>query len=196
MRKEKLRIFIAEDEPLILQGFKIMVSSLGHTVIGTAMNGQDAIDRVTDLRPDLAIMDINMRDVDGLQAIEAINRKIKLPFIVVTGYQDPELLEKAAQLGVFGYLPKPVDVCEIRNTIEIAMTRFEEVSKLEKDLADTQNALKERKLLDRAKGILMEKMGISEPQAMKHLQKLARDQNTRLVVIAQEIINASTLFKL
>ena len=125
MRKEKLRIFIAEDEPLILQGFKVMVSSLGHTIIGTAMNGQDAIDRVPELRPDLAIMDINMPDVDGLQAIEAINRKIKLPFIVITGYQDPELLEKAAQLGVFGYLPKPVDVCEIRNTIEIAMTRFE-----------------------------------------------------------------------
>ena len=187
---------IAEDEPLILQGFKVMVSSLGHTIIGTAMNGQDAIDGVPELRPDLAIMDINMPDVDGLQAIEAINQQVKLPFIVVTGYQDPELLEKAAQLGVFGYLPKPVDVCEIRNTIEIAMTRIEEVSKLEKDLADSQNALKERKLLDRAKGILMEKMGISEPQAMKHLQKLARDRNTRLVVIAQEIINASTLFKL
>ncbi len=196
MKNENLRIFIAEDEPLVLQGFKAMVSGLGHIVAGVAMDGQTAIERIPELKPDLTIMDINMPGINGLQAIETINQTLKIPYIVVTGYQDPELLERAAQLGVFGFLPKPVDVYEIRSTIEIAMARFEEFTRLKNDLSNTQTALQERKILERAKGILMEKMSISEPQAMRHLQKLARDRNVKLAAVAKEIIEASTLFNL
>lgn len=194
MGRTSLRIFIAEDEPLVLQGFKAMITGLGHTVIGSALDGNTAVSRILELRPDLAIMDINMPGINGLQAIEAVNQRLRLPYIVVTGYQDAALLEQAAQLGVFGFLPKPVDVYEIRSTIEITMARFAEFSQLEKELCDTQVALKERKTVERAKGILMEKMGITEPQAMKHLQKLARDRNIKLAAMAKEVIDASTLF--
>lgn len=194
MGRTSLRVFIAEDEPLVLQGFKAMITGLGHTVIGSALDGNTAVSRILELRPDLAIMDINMPGINGLQAIEAVNKRLRLPYIVVTGYQDAALLEQAAQLGVFGFLPKPVDVYEIRSTIEITMARFAEFSQLEKELCDTQVALKERKTVERAKGILMEKMGITEPQAMKHLQKLARDRNIKLAAMAKEVIDASTLF--
>lgn len=196
MKRENLSIFIAEDEPLVLQGFKAMVGGLGHRVVGTAMDGPSAIRKIQELQPDLVIMDINMPGINGLQVIETINQTLTIPYIVVTGYKDPALLERAAQLGVFGFLPKPVDAYEICSTIEIAMARFEEWMRLKKDLTSTQVALQERKLTERAKGILMEKMNISEPQAMKHLQKLARDRNVKLAVVAQEIISASTLFKL
>lgn len=196
MRKECLRIFIAEDEPLVLQGFKVMITGLGHKVIGSALDGNTAVDKILELQPDLVIMDINMPGIDGLEAIEKVNREIKIPCIVVTGYQDTALLERAAQLSVFGFLPKPVDEYEIRSTIEIAMARFDEFSQLEKELCDTQTALKERKTVERAKGILMEKMGLTEQQAMKHLQKLARDNNVKLAVMAKSIIDASSLFTL
>lgn len=196
MGKEKLRVFIAEDEPLVLSGFQAMVTGLGHQVVGSAFEGHNAVSRILELRPDLVIMDINLPGISGLQAIELVNQQVRLPCIVVTGYQDPALLEQAARLGVFGFLPKPVDEYEIRSTIEITMARFAEFSQLERELCDTQTALAQRKTVERAKGILMEKMGLTEQQAMKHLQKLARDRNSKLAAVAQEIIQANSLFTL
>lgn len=195
MVKKMLRIFIAEDEPIVMQGYKIIITGIGHSIVGTAMDGKSAVEKILETKPDLAIMDINMPLMDGLQAIERINKEYRLPYIVITGYQDQKLLERASELGVFGFLPKPVDECEIRNTIEIAMARFEQVNRLKQDLEQAQTALKERKIIERAKGILMEKAKVTEPQAMKHLQKTARDRNKKLIEVAQEIIEADHLFR-
>ena len=195
MERKDCRVFIAEDEPLVLYGFKAIVENIGCQVVGTAMNGREAAAQILKLAPDLAIMDINMPYMDGLQAIEEVNKEIQIPFIVVTGYKDQAFLDKASQLGVFGYLSKPIDEYDIKTTIEIALARFEEFKQLRTELGDTKKALQERKIIERAKGILMEKTRLSEPQAMKHLQKLSRDRNMRLVDTAQEIIHAEELFK-
>lgn len=194
MGQHNLRIFIAEDEPIALQGFKAIISSMGHTVIGSATDGRSAVKGILELKPNLVIIDINMPGMDGLEAIEAVNQDILIPYIVVTGYQEQELLERASRLGVFAYLPKPVDEYEMRSAIEIAMARFSEFGQLKKELGDTKTALQERKLIEQAKGILMEKARISEPQAMRHLQKMARNKNKKLVVVAKEIIQANSLF--
>lgn len=188
MQNKNLRIFIAEDDPIEMAGFCAILRDFGYQVAGQANTGRNAVAGVRQTQPDLILMDINMPETDGLTALEEINRERIIPCIIITGYKDPTLTERASQAGVFGYLQKPIDEYEIRSAIEIALRRFNEYEQLRAQLEASKQALADRKVLDRAKGILMDTMGMTEQQAMNFLQKKSRDTNKKLADVARQVI--------
>lgn len=191
---KSLRILIAEDEYLVLMATKSYVEQLGHEVIGVATDGEIAVELALEKKPDLVIIDINMPNLDGIDAIKKINETLFIPSIIVSGYHDEQLINRATEEGVLYYLLKPIDIKELKIAISISMARFEEFKVLHEELKSTKNALEARKYIERAKGILMDRMNLKEPEAMKKLQKMSRDKNKKLVVIAKEIIQADSLF--
>ncbi len=188
-----LRIFIAEDETIILGTFKMMVERAGHTVIGTALDGMQAEEQIRSLLPDMVLIDINMPKKTGLEVIKSINQDRLVPCIFITGYYSEQLSQQAAELGAFGYLLKPVDGKQLEATIQIAQARYEEFQQVYAQADSLRNALEERKYIERAKGILMDRFGLKEPDAMRQLQKKSKDKNKKLVIIAKEIIAAEKL---
>lgn len=193
--KKPLRILLAEDEFLVLIGLKSNVEQLGYHVVGEATDGESAVQLAIEKEPDLVIMDINMPNLDGIEAIKKINEKVLIPSIIVSGYHDEDLIRRANEEGVLYYLIKPIDIKDLEIAINISMSRFQEFQKLHDELKDTKQALEARKYIERAKGILMDRNDLKESEAMKHLQKVSRDQNKKLVVVAKEIIQADSLFK-
>ncbi|MBS4208126.1 response regulator [Bacillus sp. FJAT-50079] len=191
---KSLRILLAEDEYLVLMGIKAYVEELGHQVIGIATDGLKAVELAIEKEPDLVIMDINMPNLDGIDAIKQINKKLFIPSIIVSGYHDEKLISRATEEGVLYYLLKPIDIEDLKIAINISLSRFEEFMKLQDELKNTQNALEARKHIEKAKGILMDRMNIKEAEAMKRLQKMSRDKNKKLVIIAKELIEADALF--
>ncbi|MTI58445.1 MAG: response regulator [Firmicutes bacterium] len=191
-----LKVVVAEDEYMVLMGIKEMVQELGHEIIGEATNGKKAVEITLKEKPDLLIIDINMPVLDGIDAIKKINELYPMPSIVVTGYYNKELIDRAKKAGAFSYLVKPIDEKDLQPAIEMANARFEEFLTLRKELQETQAALEARKYIEKAKGILMDKYNIKESQAMKTLQKKSRNNNKKLVVTAKEIIKADKLLQI
>lgn len=189
-----LKILLAEDDFLVLMGLKSNVERLGHHVVGEAPNGQKAVELAKELEPDLIIMDINMPILDGIEAIKEINKDLFIPSIIVSGYYDDKLINRATDEGVLYYLLKPIDLKELRIAIKISWSRFEEIKELQVNLNDTKQALEARKYIERAKGILMDRMNLKEQEAMRHLQKMSRDKNKKIVEIAKDLIEADSLF--
>lgn len=193
---KNLNVVIAEDEILILMGLKSNLESLGCIVIGEATNGKELIDIVLERKPDLIIADINLPILDGLEALEIINKNMDVPSLIVSGYDDEELIQRAIEIGVLGYLIKPVDESDLKASIEIAVSSFEDIKKLKEELDETKEALESRKTIERAKGIVMERLQLSESEAMKFLQKKSRNSNKKIVDVANEIIEADKAFRL
>lgn len=194
--KHSFRVLIAEDEYLNLMGLKSSVENLGHKVIGEASDGKEAIKLALELKPDLILMDINMPIIDGIEAIKEINKEIVLPVIIISGYHDRELISKAREAGVFAYLIKPVREKDLQAAIEICLARFNQYKDLEKEYNSIKERLEARKYIERAKGILMERNGLKESEAMKALQKKSRDSNRKIVDIAREIIEADNILRM
>ncbi|WP_099354797.1 ANTAR domain-containing response regulator [Fredinandcohnia onubensis] len=192
---QSLRILIAEDEFLVLMATKSYVERLGHEVVGVATDGENAVELALEKKPDLVIMDINMPNLDGIDAIRKINETLFIPSIIVSGYHDEKLINRATDEGVLYYLLKPIDIEELKIAINISQAKFEEFKKLQDELQSTKNALEARKHIEKAKGIIMDRMNLKEPEAMKRLQKMSRDKNKKLVVIAKELIEADSLFR-
>lgn len=190
-----MRVFIADDEPLVLLGFQKMVSACGHEVAGTAATGPEALEAILRLAPDVIMMDINLPGMDGISVIERIQETLHIPAIVITGYRDPSITARVSAAGVFGYLQKPVGPCEIESALSIAVARYREQrdAELERDKALTR--LSERKLIERAKGLLMDQFGIGDEQAMRFLQRKSRNENRKLALVAQEILSKGDLLK-
>ena len=191
-----LKIVVAEDEYLILMGIKSNLESLGHEVIGEATNGHELIKIALEKKPDLIIADINLPVINGLEALKKINEKLFIPSIIVSGYDDEKLINEAKEIGVLGYLIKPVDESDLKASIEIAVSRFEDIKKLKEELDETKEALESRKTIERAKGIVMERLQLKEDEAMRFLQKKSRNSNKKLVEVANEIIEADKAFRL
>jgi two-component system, response regulator PdtaR len=191
---KSLRILIAEDEYLVLLGLKTNVEKLGHSVIGIANDGEKAVEIAFEQKPDLVIMDINMPNLDGIEAIKKINEKLYIPSIIVSGYHDEELIKRATEEGVLYYLLKPIDIKDLKIAINISLAKFEEFKKLQFELKNTKTALEARKYIEKAKGILMDRLNLKEAEAMKRLQKMSRDKNKKLDVVAKELIDADSLF--
>jgi two-component system, response regulator PdtaR len=191
---KSLRILIAEDEYLVLMGTRSYVEKLGHQVVGVATDGLKAVELAIEKKPDLVIMDINMPILDGIDAIKQINEKLFIPSIIVSGYHDEKLIKRATEEGVLYYLLKPIDLEDLKIAINISLSKFEEFKKLQDELNSTKNALEARKYIEKAKGILMERMNLKEAEAMKRLQKISREKNKKLVVVAKELIEADALF--
>lgn len=191
--EKPLKIMLAEDEFMVLMGLKSSVAQLGHQVVGEATDGESAVKLALEKKPDLIIMDINMPKLDGLEAIKRINQELFIPSIIVSGYYDEELIEKASEEGVLYYLIKPINTKELQIAINISISRFNDLKELVMELKDTKKALEARKYIERAKGILMDRKGLKEAEAMRELQKISRNQNKKLVVVAKEIIQADKL---
>lgn len=190
-----MRVFIADDEPLVLLGFRKMVAACGHEVVGTASTGPEALQAILQLVPDVIMMDVNLPDMDGLTVIETIQKTLQIPAVVITGQRDQRILDRVSSGGVFGYLQKPVDQYEISSALSIAVARFNEQKATAMERDQALNKLTERKIIERAKGLLMDQFGISEEQAMRFLQRKSRNESRKIVFVAQDILNKSELLK-
>ncbi|MDY3619061.1 ANTAR domain-containing response regulator [Agathobaculum sp.] len=190
-----MRVFIADDEPLVLLGFQRMVTAIGHEVVGTAANGREAIEKILDLQPDIVLMDVNLPETDGLTAIETVQKLFQIPAIVITGFQDPGIAERIAAAGIFGFLQKPVGEYEIRSALSIAAARHAEQKAAVEQRDQAITKLSERKLVERAKGLLMDQFGIGDEDAMKFLQRKSRNENKKLVSVAQDLLRKSDLLR-
>ncbi len=190
MRRKPLRILIAEDEAMILLGFMSFISEMGHQVIGEAYDGENAVCLAKKLNPDLIIMDIKMPKVDGITALRRINdgQADLIPCIFVTAFSDIELIENAKDAGAFNYLIKPISYESLRAAIEIAMDRFEDYKKVQEELTVTKLNLHNRKIIEKAKGILMDEFDLKEQKAMEYLQKKSRNTNRKLIDVAKDVI--------
>ncbi|TMJ09527.1 MAG: response regulator [Bacillati bacterium ANGP1] len=185
---DPLRILIADDEAVIRLGLRSMLEDQGYRVVGEAADGTRALDLVRRLRPDLVFLDIKMPGIDGLQAAQALLAERAVPVIVLTAYADREFVDKAKDAGVLAYLVKPVRESDLRPTVEVALARFREIRALHDDVGSLEDALATRKLIERAKGVLMRRNGLDETAAFAQIQRRARNSRRTMKEIAEEIL--------
>ena len=185
---DPLRILIADDEAVIRLGLRSMLEDQGYRVVGEAADGTRALDLVRRLRPDLVFLDIKMPGIDGLQAAQALLTERAVPVIVLTAYADREFVDKAKDAGVLAYLVKPVRESDLRPTVEVALARFREIRALHDDVGSLEDALATRKLIERAKGVLMRRNGLDETAAFAQIQRRARNSRKTMKEIAEEIL--------
>ncbi len=189
-------ILIAEDEHLLVQTLKSDLVALGYTIHGPVSNGESAIDLARQEVPDLALLDIRMSGMDGLTAAKTIHDEMGIPCVILSAYSNPDYVFQATETGgVYGYLLKPASVDELRVTLGIAWDRFCAQRDLANANQDLERKLEERKLIERAKGILMQRLNLSEPEAMKKLQKQARDSRRPMVELAKSLLEAEGLLE-
>lgn len=186
-------ILIAEDDDLLAKNLVTKVEQLGFQAIGPAGDGQQAIDLAKEHRPDLALLDVRMPGKDGLAAATVLFNDLSIPVVIVSAYSDPEYLDATKRIGVFGYVLKPISLDELRVNITIAWGRFLQHVELRKEVQDLKTALEERKIIERAKGLLMDKLGLLESEAMRRLHKQARDSRRRLADMARALLESEEL---
>jgi AmiR/NasT family two-component response regulator len=185
---KSLRVLIADDEAIIRMGLRTMLEEMGHQVVGMAADGPSAVKLAAKEKPDLAILDIKMPDMDGLEVAEAITTKRRIPILVLTAYSDRELVERAKELAVLAYLVKPVKEADLGLAIELAMARFEEWQALEQEAADLKEALATRELVDQAKEVLMQRDGLTEREAFLSIQRRSRNSRRPMREAAELIL--------
>lgn len=189
-----MRVLVAEDDPVIALGLVERLRSLGHEPIGPAGDGVEAIELAKSSSPDLYLFDIEMPGIDGLEAAAQLSGTgFRRPVVVVTGVEDPGLIERSIATGVSAYLTKPVDSRELGAAIALAAARHAEFRALEDEVDRAQHALEDRKIVERAKGLLMKALDLSEPDAFRRLQVTARERNLRLADVARRIVEQETL---
>jgi response regulator NasT len=191
----RLRVAIAEDERDTREFFAQMVSGLGHEVVGTAQTGRELAALCRAQRPDLVITDIKMPDMDGIETSTAINQERQMPVILVSGHHDAELIARAAADHIMAYLVKPVKPPDLEAAIYLAVLRFEQFQKLSREASGLRQALEDRKVIERAKGILMKRGRLDEAEAFRRLQRLASDKNRKLVEIAELVLTVEEAFQ-
>lgn len=184
------RILIADDEPLIRLDLREMLASLGYEVVGEASDGATAVRLARESHPDLVIMDIQMPELDGLEAARLLTAENIAPVLLLTAYSQKELVERAQQAGVVGYLVKPFRDSDIQPAVEVALARFEEFRELRAQLATLEESLETRKIVDRAKGVLMDTQGLKEADAFRRIQKLSMDSRKSMREVAEAILLA------
>ena len=187
-KSSRIKIYIAEDESIILMNFKMILQQLGYEVVGSAVNGEKALKDILELKPDLLLLDINMPRLDGISLFESVSKAYDAACIFITGHFSEAFVEKAKKAGALGYLIKPVDEKQLKASIEVAVARFDDRCILRDETEKLRADLSDRKYIERAKGILMDSFGLKEGEAMARLQKLSRDKNKKLAVIARELI--------
>ena len=183
-----MRILIIDDEPLIVEGLRASLED-GENTLEVAYCGEDAIRIAREFKPDLMLMDVRLPDISGIEVAAELEKTQLCPVVFLTAYSDSAIIDRAKDLkGVHGYLVKPVDERTLRSTIAIAMAKFKEHRDMERNLKKAELSLKERKIIERAKGLLMENMNISEPKAMETLQRQSKNQNKKLIETAKWVI--------
>ena len=185
---ERVRVVIADDESVICMDLREMLTNLGYLVVGEAGDGRSAVNLGRELRPDVMLMDIKMPGMDGIEATRILTGERIAPVVLLTAFSQRDLVERAQEAGVIAYLVKPVAEADLAPAIEIAMARFSEFRELEKEIDDLQDQLESRKLVDRAKGILMDTQGMTEAEAFRRIQKMSMNTRKSMKEIAQAII--------
>lgn len=188
-----IRILIAEDNDLVSLTLEEQLKGLGYDVIGIARSGAEAVSLAGRLKPDLIMMDIRMPEMEGTEAAARIRDASPVPIIMLTAYADKETIKKAEAAGALAYLVKPVNENELPPAINIAMARFKEIQNLRSQVTELEDSLEARKLIERAKGILMQRLGLNERDAYERLRQRARDKRAKMRDIAQAIIEAEEL---
>jgi response regulator NasT len=190
-----LRVVVADDERDMRQFLQEVLTQMGHQVLAVAETGRQLIDRCRATNPDLVIADIKMPDVDGLEAVETIEQDRPVPAIIVTAHSDTELLQRASAGPAMTYLIKPVKPNDLQAAITMAVARFEQMRKANDESARLRQALEDRKIIERAKGIVSRRLHVEEAEAFRKLQKLASVQNRKLADVAQQILTADKVFQ-
>lgn len=183
------RVIVAEDETLIRLDIVEILREQGYDVIGEADNGEKAVELAEELKPDLVLMDVKMPVLDGISAAERIVKARIAPVVLLTAFSQKELVERARDAGAMAYVVKPFTPNDLVPAIEIALSRHEEIIELEKEVSDLTQAFETRKLVDRAKSLLITRMGLTEPEAFRWIQKTSMDRRLSMREVAETIIN-------
>ncbi len=182
-------VVVAEDESLIRLDVMETLTDHGFRVIGEAADGEKAVELARTLRPSLVVMDVKMPLLDGISAAEIINKERLAPVVLLTAFSQRELVERASEAGALAYVVKPFGPNDLIPAIEIALSRYQQIGALEDEVADLAERLETRKILDRAKGILNDTMGLTEPEAFRWIQKASMDRRLTMREVAQTIID-------
>jgi response regulator NasT len=189
-----LRIVVADDERDMREYFQELLTRLGHQPF-VAENGRQLADQCRAVRPDLIITDIKMPGPDGIAAAAEVNRDRPVPVILVSGHHDAELLARAASGHVMAYLIKPVKQADVEAAIGMALLHFEQFQAVRKEADTLRQALEDRKVIERAKGAVMRRVGVDEEEAFRRLRKLSSNRNHKLVEVAQMVLGAEEVFQ-
>jgi response regulator NasT len=184
------RILLAEDETITRMDLREMLENLGYMVVGEAGDGVAAINLARTLKPDLVLMDIKMPGLDGIAAAETLAQEHATPVLLLTAYSDKEFVDRAVDAGVMGYLVKPFLEAQLKPAIEVALERWREVRQMQVDLAQTQETLETRKLVERAKGVLMDSQNLKEAEAFRRIQRLSMNSRKSMREVAEAILLA------
>jgi len=187
--KPSLRVVVAEDEALIRLDLVEMLTESGYEVVGQAGDGEAAIEITEKEKPDLVVMDVKMPKLDGISAAERIANQRIAPVVILTAFSQRDLVERARDAGAMAYLTKPFTIDDLMPAIELAVSRFQEIKQLDAEVTDLQEQLKARKMIEKAKGILMKNLSITEPEAFKWMQKTAMDKRRSMTDVAQLVMD-------
>ena len=188
---KSLSVVIAEDEALIRLDLKEMLEEEGYLVAGEVGDGASAVDLAQRLRPDLVIMDVKMPGLDGISAAEQISAERLAPVVILTAFSQRDLVKRASDAGAMAYLIKPFTRADLVPAIEIAVSRYQEITALDSEVTGLRDRLEVRKLLDRAKGLLQADRGITEAEAFRWIQKSSMDRRMTMRAVAEEVLQAA-----
>lgn len=192
---ESLRVLIADDEALHNLALTSQLEKLGHEVVGAASDGEEAVALARETQPDLAFLDIRMPKMSGPEAAQVISTERPIPVVILSAYSDDRTVQAAIQAPIFHYLVKPVDPDDLGPAIAVAKTRFAEWLEVKRSRDKLAQTLEERKVIERAKGLIMQTRGLSEADAYRFLQKASQDKNTPMVDLAKKILLAAPLLQ-
>ncbi len=187
---ERHRVIVADDESIVRMDLREMLDSLGYLVVGEAGDGESAVHLSRELKPDIVIMDIKMPGMDGIDAGRILTEERIAPVLLLTAYSQQDLVDRAKEAGVMAYIVKPFHEADLAPAIEVALRRWREFRAVEQEVEDLKEALETRKLVDRAKGILMDTQGLSEADAFRRIQKTSMDQRKPMKEVAEAIVLA------
>lgn len=185
-------VVVAEDETMIRLDMAEILSEAGATVVGTASNGREALELIAEHQPDLAVLDVKMPDMDGLEVAEQVRLNGRTAVVMVTAFSDPTLVDRAVAAGATGYVVKPFTASNLLPAVRVALARQSQISSTQDELEGVTQKLAERKILDRAKGLLSARFGMSEPDAFRWIQKESMDQRLTMAHVAQRIVEELT----
>jgi len=187
-----LRLLVADDEEPVRRTIVGMAESLGHQVVAEAHDGREAVEMAAIAGPDLVLLDIRMPELNGLEAAKAILEKDAVPIVIVTGHTEQSFINDAARVGVFSYLVKPITCERLAAALATAQARFKDVSDLKGEVGDLQRSLDSRKLIERAKGIIMRDMKVGEQEAYRWLKRTSSQSNVKVAEIARRLVALDT----
>jgi response regulator NasT len=191
----RLRIAVADDERDTRQFFQELLPHMGHEVVAAAETGRQLVERCAAERPDLIITDIKMPDMDGIEAASLVNRQREVPVVLVTAHQQADLLTRSGAEYIMAYLVKPVKPPDLQAAITLAVVRFEQYQRVRAEAAGLRQALEDRKVIEQAKGVVMRRLRIDEPEAYRRMRHLSSHRNCKLVELSRLMIEADAIFQ-